>query len=152
MQEPHTYPAKVDAWLWLVLAGSSVGLIAWGGWVWTSDPTGALFLIGVGLFNTILFAVLLFPCHYTLGEYEVLIRCGILRYRIPIDQVRSVNPSWSPWSAPAPSLKRVAIRLDNGRIHLVSPKDRDGFIRELRNRATARRPATPLVMGGETES
>jgi membrane protein YdbS with pleckstrin-like domain len=127
------YPAKVDFWVWLVLIGASLGLIAWGGWTWPANRGEAIVLIGAGVFGTILIA-LLFPCHYTIEKSEVLIRSGILRYRVPIDQVRSVNLSSNPLSAPAPSLKRVEILLENGKSYLISPLDREGFIRELRDR------------------
>jgi len=143
-QYSSIYPAKVDSWLWLLLIGASLGLIASGGWIWTANRSEAIILIGAGVFDTILFALLLFPCHYTIGESEVIIRSGILRYRVPIGQVRSVTPTSSPLSAPAPSLKRLEIRLDNGKAYIISPKDREGFIRELRGRvATGLTPEEP---------
>ncbi|MDF1659559.1 MAG: PH domain-containing protein, partial [Verrucomicrobiales bacterium] len=53
------------------------------------------------------------------------------RYRVPIDRIEAVTPSSNPLSAPAPSLKRVKIQMKDGKYHLVSPADREGFMEEL---------------------
>ncbi|MDF1811753.1 MAG: PH domain-containing protein [Verrucomicrobiales bacterium] len=77
----------------------------------------------------------MFPCYYAIEESDILIRSGIIRYRVPIDGVQSVTPTSNPLSAPAPSLKRVEIRMKDGKFHLVSPSDREGFIKELNHLA-----------------
>ncbi len=128
------YPAKIDWWLWPILIGSSLGLVVWGALVWESNRVEALILIGTGIFDGILFSALLYPCYYTIEESHVLIRSGIIKFRVAINTIQSVTPTWNPLSAPAPSLKRVEIRLKNGRICLVSPADRNGFIEELNRR------------------
>ncbi len=125
------YPAKIDWWLWPILIGSSLGLIVWGAFAWQSDRGGSLILIAAGIFDGILFCVLLFPCYYAIEESHILIRSGLIRYRVPIDGVQSVTPTSNPLSAPAPSLKRVEIRMKDGKYYLVSPADREGFIEEV---------------------
>ncbi|MDF1740911.1 MAG: PH domain-containing protein [Verrucomicrobiales bacterium] len=126
------YPAKIDWWLWLILIGSSLGLFVWGLLSWQTNPAEALILIGVGIFDGILFGVILFPCYYAIEESHILIRSGLIRYRVPLDGVQSVTLSSNPLSAPAPSLRRVKIEMKDGKYHLVSPADREGFIREVK--------------------
>ncbi len=127
----HIYPAKVDAWLWLILIGASFGLVVWGGFSWQSNRVEAIILIAAGSFNGILFSLLLFPCYYAIEKSHILIRSGLIRYRVPIDGIQSVKRSSNPLSAPAPSLKRIEIRMKDGKYHLISPADRDGFIEEI---------------------
>ncbi len=127
----QVYPAKYDWWLLLILAAASLGLIAWGISDWPDKRGEGAVLVGAGLFNTLLFSLLLYPCRYTISDTEVLIRCGILRSRVAIAAIRSVTATSNPLSAPAPSLRRVSIQLDNGSYVLVSPLNREGFIREL---------------------
>ncbi len=129
--ESKVYPARVDWWLWLILIGSTVGLILWGVFMWQSNLSGALILIGVGVFDSILFGVLMFPCYYAIEEPNILIRSGVLRFRVPIDGIESLACTMNPLSAPAPSLKRIEIRMKNGKFYLVSPTDREGFIRDV---------------------
>lgn len=128
-----TYPAKIDWWLWPILIGSSLGLILWGAFWWHSEPEAALVLIGAGIFDGILFGLVLFPCHYVIDESTLLIRSGLIRYRVPIDRIEAVTPSSNPLSAPAPSVKRVKIQMKDGKYHLVSPADREGLMEELKN-------------------
>lgn len=127
----QVYPAKYDGWLLLILAASSIGLIAWGIAVWPDNRSEGAILVGAGLFDTVLFSLLAYPCRYSIAETELIIRCGVLRYLVPIAEIRSVTPTSNPLAAPAPSLRRLATVLENGKCYLVSPLDREGFIREL---------------------
>ncbi len=135
MMKSTIYPAKIDWWLWPILIGASIGLIVWGGFLWQSDRAEALILIAAGIIDGIFFGVLLFPCYYAIEESDILIRSGVIRYRVPIDGVQSVTPTSNPLSAPAPSLRRVKIQMKDGKYHLVSPADREGFIEEINHRA-----------------
>jgi hypothetical protein len=54
----------------------------------------------------------------------------MLEDEIPLRKIRGAEKSGAPWSAPALSLRRVKITLEEGSRY-ISPKDRDGFIADL---------------------
>jgi hypothetical protein len=74
------------------------------------------------------------PCRYTILDDSLSIRCGIVFYQIPLDEIESVEPSGSWLSAPALSLRRVKVR-SKRRTILISPASREAFIEDLRSAA-----------------
>lgn len=77
-----------------------------------------------------------------LSATQLVIRSGLVRWRIAYADITGVEPSRSLWSAPALSLRRVGVRYA-GRFQLVSPRDRERFITALNGRVRAvRRQAT----------
>jgi hypothetical protein len=75
-------------------------------------------------------ALLAWPTRYELHEQELVIRSGVIRYRIPYSEIRAVTPSRNPLSAPAWSLDRLRIDRKRG-YALISPRDKEGFLRVL---------------------
>ena len=71
-------------------------------------------------------------------EDRVIIQCGFLRQEALYSQITGVRKSNNPLSAPALSLQRVKITMTNG-FKLVSPKNREQFIEELKSKL----PVTP---------
>ena len=62
-------------------------------------------------------------------DREVLkVVCGPIRWRIPLDEITSVERTRSPLSSPALSLDRLLIRYGKRRRIMVSPDDKDGFL------------------------
>lgn len=138
-----TYKSAVDLWLALILIGVplvpifmgvsiSLGLnylqwharLAW--------YVGLVFILaGVGIGAAIAF--LSVPCRYTLREHDLYIQAGVLVWEIPYRKIRRLELSCSLWSAPALSLQRVKIVLDDG-FCMVSPRDRTAFIEDLKAR------------------
>ncbi len=92
--------------------------------------------IVMGVVVALVIGLLLIPCHYTLTDDAILIRCGLLRQRIALKDVRAIELSDCPLSAPALSLRRIRIETMNGREQLISPRDREGFIAEVRAKIT----------------
>lgn len=130
------YPSRVDWWLMgpVVFAPVLVAL----SYVGTPFSWMAL---GGGVLMAAIIGVLLIPCHYTLTEDAILIRCGFFyRQRIALKDVRNIELSNCPLSAPALSLRRIKIETTNS-IQLISPKDREGFIAAVEARIPLRRPA-----------
>jgi membrane protein YdbS with pleckstrin-like domain len=68
---------------------------------------------------------------YEVGNDVLLVRSGPFRWRIPLSEITSVEPSRSLLSSPALSLDRLRIRYGKHRAVLVSPKDKAGFMRAL---------------------
>ncbi|MDT5293639.1 MAG: hypothetical protein QOJ76_519 [Acidobacteriota bacterium] len=81
-------------------------------------------------------AVLLttFPLNYEITDDELLVRCGLMRRRVPLASIEEVAPSRNPASAPAWSLDRLRIEYLKGgsvRTLFISPKDKGAFLRDL---------------------
>jgi hypothetical protein len=84
------------------------------------------------------------PIVYEITADELVVRSGLLlRWRIPIAAVVSVEPTGSLLSSPAWSLDRLEVRYRRGgslsRI-LISPREKPAFLAEL----AARDPALRL--------
>ena len=97
-----------------------------------ADGAMYLFLIGAG--TLVLTIALTQPCRYTILDDSLSIRCGLVFYQIPLDEIESVEPSGSWLSAPALSVRRVKIR-SKSRTILISPESRKDFIEDLRSAA-----------------
>jgi hypothetical protein len=129
-----TFKSKVDAWLGttLVIAifaqlGAAAGLVA-------SRSLAALVGAPVLLIGAVFLLWILGTTYYIVSEAEVLIRCGPFKIRIPIDQITKIERTRNPLSSPALSLDRIAISYGSSGYCMVSPKDSDGFLSELRVR------------------
>lgn len=69
---------------------------------------------------------------------RLIIRSGLLRWTIRLDEIVSDTPTSNPLSGPAWSLDRLAVksrRAGKVRTLLISPKQQHEFLRELRARA-----------------
>lgn len=94
-----------------------------------ADDAMYLFLVGAG--TMLLTIALTHPCRYTILEDSISIRCGILFYQVPLDEIVSVEPSSTWISGPALSMRRVKIKT-NKRMIVVSPREREAFIEDLK--------------------
>ena len=130
------FPSRIDLWLLLVLAGSAlVVLWALGRTLLQGDATAiAISLVGI-LVGAGLPLWILLDTRYEIADGHLLVRCGPLRRRIALDQIRSVKPSRSMVSSPALSLDRVSIAHGRSGAVLISPKDKAGFIAALQQQA-----------------
>ena len=76
-------------------------------------------------------AVLFFGTKYVIDSDELIIYGGIYKKKIAINQITSLRPTKNPISAPAMSLDRIEITYNHMQIALVSPKDKEIFIKKL---------------------
>jgi hypothetical protein len=131
-----TYPSRIDAWL-IVLIGCTIGIVLTLALAsYSHSPSESLLSLGV-LAATLLFSALVgYPCNYTLTDAQLVIRSGLVRQRIAYRDITAIEPSRSPWAAPALSLRRVKVSF-SGRFQLVSPRERERFIDDLRRRVIA---------------
>jgi Bacterial PH domain len=135
----RTYPSRVDGWLILLLAPVIVIEIGIGVLFLAAPPVsrGAGLLIGAACFGVAgMIAWFLLGTRYEVGDGVLVARSGPFRFRIPLDGIREVSPTSNALSAPACSLDRLRIDYEvDGRRRslLVSPKDKEGFLRELRD-------------------
>ncbi len=133
---PTVYDSAVDLWIAALILLSPLTSVVIGIYLLVdgqADGAMYLFLIGAGVL--LLTLVLIQPCRYTILDDSLSIRCGILFYQIPLNEIESVEASGSWLSGPALSLRRVKIKTSHRTI-LVSPKEREAFITNLSNAAS----------------
>ena len=134
----HVYSSKVDTWLAavLVVAALAVILVSWravtaplpGKWLMVVP----MLLLGVGLP-----VWLVASTTYTVGPDTLLVRSGPFKWQVPLKDITAVIPTHNPLSSPALSLDRLRIDYGRNRSIMISPRDKEGFIRQLRARGVA---------------
>ena len=131
---PRVFRSKIDSWLLIVLIGVLVlQALVLGSMAFEQQGTAdTLIAIGVMLFVFAFIGSLLAWTYYSVEGPTLKIVCGIFRFRIPIDQITSIEATRNPLSAPALSLDRLRITYGprNKKI-MVSPADKAGFLRAL---------------------
>ncbi|MCH8978357.1 MAG: PH domain-containing protein [Armatimonadetes bacterium] len=133
------FKTKVDWWLGVIIVGAPTLML--GLMIATGDTA---WWIGTLLFFAII-AALCWPCAYTFGDKNLVIRSGLIRWRVPYSMIYRVRPTRNPLSSPAWSLDRLAIHYGKRWI-MVSPNSKDQFLTELMNRAGLRQQGEELVM------
>jgi hypothetical protein len=135
------FSTKVDLWILLLLTLVPLGALAA---VLATKDTLVLLIVVVA-WTAIGFVLL--PCDYTLEEERLVVRSGLVKWRIPYRDIRRVYPTRNPLSSPAWSLDRIAIVYGKACV-MVSPKDKVGFATELMRRAGLKPNGEELVREG----
>ena len=132
MPPSSTFSSQRDPWLVALLLGA-LGLIGVSlVFAWLQGRPGALGATVVGLLGAALLLWVLCGTDYRVHAGELHVRSGPFRWRVPVAQIRAVEPTRSPLSSPALSLNRLRIRYGIGKAVMVSPADREGFFEALR--------------------
>lgn len=128
-----TFKSKVDAWLVIVLAVSTIVLIA--GLAATlysrPDPLAVVVMLAATLLFLLLVGSILLRTYYRVDAGMLTIVSGPLRRSVAIDQITSVERTRNPLSSPALSLDRLRIRYGDNKSVMISPADRDKFLNAL---------------------
>jgi hypothetical protein len=127
------FPSRVDVLLLALPAIVMAMLLAQAYMLRAGAPAVSMILCAVAVLPPLLFALLAVPCQYELQPEQLLVQAGRLKWRIPYGDISAIEPSSNPHSAPALSLRRVKITHAGGAM-LVSPRERDLFIRLLGER------------------
>lgn len=127
------FKSKIDTWILVLMIVAIVfQVIAVGSAALQADDplaTTGLLLLAIGV--TGLLVWLLFGTCYTVDRGYLRIASGPFRWRVALDDITSIKATRSPLSSPALSLDRLIIRYGKrGRV-MVSPADRDGFLRAI---------------------
>ncbi len=136
---PTVYRSAVDLWIAVLLLSPPVFAAAIAIFLWNEgNDRGALVLMITAAGTLLVTLILTVPCRYKLEADELDVRCGLLSYRIPLKTIERVEPSRTIASGPALSMKRVVVytRMKN---YVLSPRDRDRFIAEVREAAAMSR-------------
>lgn len=124
--------SRRDGWLIGVLAGSAVASwVAAIAVVWAGVPNAWMTAALVAGLGTLLPVWLLVSTRYTIDGDTLLVQCGGLRWRIPVAEITAVTPTTSALSSPALSLDRLRIDYGHGKSLMVSPQDKEAFLREI---------------------
>ena len=129
----RVYFSKVDWWIAAILAGTLLFCLALGIYLFNKDPLVGMASLAIGLFMTTLIVLIGIPCKYTLFDEFLEVQAGILKHVIRYEDITEITKTRNPLSAPAFSLKRIKIR-HGKKFILISPKDRDEFINDLKAR------------------
>ncbi len=127
------FSSKVDGWLIPIMVLSVGGLVAAFVAVLV-EPTPWPIQVLVGVV-TVVVTFLLFSIfqntHYTIAGDSLRIVSGPFKWNIAVVDIRDITPSRNPLSSPALSIDRLKISLGKRKFVLVSPEDKDGFVRAI---------------------
>ena len=133
------FNSKVDGWLIPVFVIAIAGMLA--AFVAVVVDETPLWLQIVVTVSTVLFCALLFAVlkntYYIVAEGVLRIVSGPFRWSIPITDIVDIKPTRNPLSSPALSLDRLKVTYGKRRYVLVSPADKDGFVRAIESEQSA---------------
>ena len=133
------FKSKVDRWVRVLLIFViltqifAIGAAA----LQADDPMGTTVLILVAIGVVALMLWLMTGTHYTVDRNTLKIVSGPFRWRVPIDQITSVESTRNPLSSPALSIDRIRIRYGKNRRIMISPADKSGFLKAIGHDLTA---------------
>lgn len=128
------FRSKID--LWLVAVCVAIPIVVLEFFVedtTVSDWSADVIAYGIVALVLLLFAWTYFTTRYRFTAEFLLVKSGPFAWTIPLRSITKVEPSHSPVSSPALSLDRLAIHYD-GKMLMVSPADKQGFMTELKKR------------------
>ncbi len=136
MTQSKTYASKIDAWLVALSLACAIAALTS---LLTVSHLGSaglsMFIVALACAVVGSLAWVLLGTNYRFDGAMLLICSGPFRWRIPIREIISIEPSRSPLSGPALSLDRLSIEYGvPRRIILISPRDRGGFMQEFERR------------------
>jgi len=126
------YKSKTDAWLVAVfalamavsLSASATVLLAGESAIWWVIVFTVALGIGLPLW-------VLLGTDYRLESGQLHVRSGPFKWRIPVAAITNIVPTSNPLSSPALSLDRLRIEYEHGKTIMISPRDRDRFLRDM---------------------
>jgi len=127
------FKSKIDHWVFVLLVvvifaeAWAIGTAA----MQAGDPITTTVTILVGIAVVALLVWLLVGTHYTVDRGTLRIVSGPFRWKVPVDQIMSVEATKSLLSSPALSLDRLRIRYGNRRRIMISPADKAGFLEAI---------------------
>jgi hypothetical protein len=129
------FRSKVDGKLKAIgLAMPCVALVA----IATTPPlrTGVLWLpVIVTVLVAVIVVWVVLSTYYEFDGNLLVAHSGPFSWRIPLKEISAVRESNSVRSGPALSMDRLEIACGNGRVLLISPEDKAGFLAALHRRA-----------------
>ena len=133
--ERLTFASKIDGWLLVVLLGSALACLFAASSMMLSQMAGPWWIAAlIVVVGCVLPVWLLVATNYVLTATTLDIRSGPFKWQVSIAEVTNVSPTRNPVSSPALSLDRIRIDYGDRRSILISPQEKDRFVRELEQR------------------
>ena len=127
------FNSKVDGWLIPVFIIAIAGMLA--AFVAVLIDDAPLWLQVVVAVTSVLFCGLLFAIlkstYYVVADGVLRIVSGPFNWTIQLSDIVEITPTRNPLSSPALSLDRLKIVYGKRRFVLVSPEDKDGFVKAI---------------------
>ena len=127
------FKSKADRWivvlivLVIVMQAVAIGSAA----LQADDPLETTVMIFLMIAIVALLIWLLTGTYYTVDRNTLRVVAGPFRWRVPVDQITSVEATRTLLSSPALSLDRMRIRYGSKRVIVVSPADKAGFLKAI---------------------
>jgi Bacterial PH domain len=127
-----TYGSKIDTWLLAVsIAAVSIYLFLIF-FALTAAPVEQRWLILVSTIVGITIPLwFLLSTTYTLEPGRLVIRSGPFKWTHNPADIKQIVPTRNPLSSPTLSLDRLRIEFNDNRSVMISPADKEDFLREL---------------------
>jgi len=126
------FRSAVDGWFYAIIAVAAVVVAgAMLPLVQTGDPLKLAFAAAVLIVSIGLPVWILVSTRYEVRDGELAVQSGPFRLRIAVSDILQVKRSRSALSSPALSLDRIEITYGRGKRILLSPADRQGFLRSI---------------------
>lgn len=132
------FRSKIDGgFIWIPLAMPAVTLLA----LFAAPHGSRLPWIPVAtlFFATVIVCWTFAATYYELSVEQLVAHCGPFTWRVPLARVTAIHESNSMRSGPALSLDRLEIIHDGGKVLVISPADKAGFIAAAQQRMAALR-------------
>jgi hypothetical protein len=72
-----------------------------------------------------------FGTGYEIADNKLKVYSGPFRYTVPLQEIKEIKRTRNPSSSPACSLDRMEIKYGKSKRVMISPADREGFIKML---------------------
>lgn len=127
------YRSEIDTWILVVFIVSVVVSIGAGALVVSLVSSAKAWILAVLIAapGSILPIWLVATTYYKIEADHLFISCGPVEKRVPLSEITGITPTNNPLSSPALSLDRLRIDYGQGQSVMISPRDKDGFIRDL---------------------
>jgi len=126
--------SKIDTWLLAVLvftiAGSLAAAISVA--LEVAAPGGWLVALLAAIIGVLLPLWMLGSTYYRIESDYLLVSCGPMRSKIQLAEITGITATNSPLASPALSQNRLRIDYGRGESVMVSPRDKEAFVRDLR--------------------
>lgn len=129
--QTQRFRSKVDMWLVLILGASALLVVVGVGMATRTGEMSVVAAVAIVLVAAGIPAWIFATTRYELSRESLIVRSGPFRWRIPLVDIKSVTPTRNPLSSPALSLDRLRIEYGQRRAVMISPSDKDGFLRAL---------------------
>lgn len=128
------FRSRIDSWIFILLiiaiGGMMVALVA--ALMNAVRGTEALILVAVTIPGIFLIISTLLRTHYTVADGNIRVVSGPFAWNVPIAEITDISETHSRLSSPALSLDRLRISYGRSKSIMVSPEDKNGFLRAIK--------------------